>query len=158
MQESYGTSTGTATFEDLLQNPHDEDLYEYYATSQVASVEIETGKVTPLGKPGIIEGINLSPNGKDMLVTREHRPFSYLHPNRQFPKEVEIWTHPNAGAMVHKVVSLPLQERTRERRRADRASRHPLDADRAVDGDVGGGAGRRQSAREGSASRPRSWR
>ncbi len=115
VQESLGTSTGTATFEDLLQNPHDEDLYEYYATSQVASVEIETGKVTPLGKSGIIESINLSPNGKDMLVTREHRPFSYLYPNRQFPKEVEIWASsgPNAGTMIHKVVSLPLQERTR---------------------------------------------
>jgi dipeptidyl aminopeptidase/acylaminoacyl peptidase len=115
VQESLGTSTGTATFEDLLQNPHDEDLYEYYATAQIASVDVETGKVTPLGKPGIIESINLSPSGKDMLVTREHRPFSYLYPNRQFPKEVEIWgaSGPGAGAMVHSVVSLPLQERTR---------------------------------------------
>src|SRR6185295_15414132 len=106
-----GKSTGAPTFEDLLQNPHDEDLYEYYATSQLASVDVESGKVTPLGKSGIIENVTLSPNGKDMLVEREHRPFSYLYPNRQFPKEIEIWT--TAGALVHTVVSLPLQERTR---------------------------------------------
>jgi dipeptidyl aminopeptidase/acylaminoacyl peptidase len=110
IQESLGTSTGTATYEDMLQNPHDEALYEYYSTAQVASIDVESGKVTPLGKPGIIESINLSPNGKDMLVTREHRPFSYLYPNNQFPKEVEIWT--SAGAMVHSVASIPLQERT----------------------------------------------
>src|SRR5208282_6273695 len=61
VQESDGAAGGVATFEDLLQNPHDEDLYEYYASAQIASVDVETGKVTPLGKPGIIESINLSP-------------------------------------------------------------------------------------------------
>ncbi len=108
VQESSGNAKGTATFEDLLENPHDEDLYEYYATAQLASVNVDTGKVTPLGKPGIIENISLSPNGKDMLVTREHRPFSYLYPGRQFPKDVEIWN--TEGVMVHRVASLPLEE------------------------------------------------
>ncbi len=109
VQESLGHASGAATFEDLLQNPHDEDLYEYYATAQIAAVDVESGKVTPLGKPGMIESLNLSPNGKDMLVTREHRPFSYLYPGRQFPKEIEIWSA--TGAMVHAVASIPLQER-----------------------------------------------
>jgi dipeptidyl aminopeptidase/acylaminoacyl peptidase len=109
VQESLGHASGAATFEDLLENPHDEDLYEYYATAQIAAVDAGSGKVTPLGKPGMIESINLSPNGKDMLVTREHRPFSYLYPGRQFPKEVEVWS--STGAMVHTVASIPLQER-----------------------------------------------
>lgn len=109
VQESAGHASGVATFEDLLQNPHDEDLYEYYATAQLASVDTATGKVMPLGKPGMIEGVRLSPDGKNILVTREHRPFSYLHPGRQFPKEIEIWNQ--AGVLVHKVASLPLEER-----------------------------------------------
>ncbi len=45
----------------------------------------------------------------DILVTREHRPFSYLHPAGEFPKEVEIWNP--SGAMVYKVASLPLPAR-----------------------------------------------
>ncbi len=43
---------GVATYEDLLQNPHDEDLYEYYATSQLVSVDTATGKVTQARKAG----------------------------------------------------------------------------------------------------------
>src|SRR5262249_26811492 len=31
VQESDGHAMGVATYEDLLQNPHDEDLFEYYA-------------------------------------------------------------------------------------------------------------------------------
>jgi dipeptidyl aminopeptidase/acylaminoacyl peptidase len=40
---------------------------------------------------------------------RAHRPFSYLHPAREFPKEVEIWNP--AGAVAYKVASLALPER-----------------------------------------------
>ncbi len=105
VQESDGQAGGVATFEDLLQNPHDEELYEYYATAQLVAIDTASGKVTPLGKPGIFEGVDLSTDGKYMLITREHRPFSYLHPAREFPKEVEIWSQ--SGAMVHKVASVP---------------------------------------------------
>ena len=109
VQESEGHAIGVATYEDMLRNPHDEDLYEYYATAQLASVDTASGKITRLGKPGLLEAVTLSPDGKNILITREHRPFSYLHPAREFPKEVEIWNQ--AGAVVHKVASLPLPER-----------------------------------------------
>jgi dipeptidyl aminopeptidase/acylaminoacyl peptidase len=66
------------------------------------------GAVTPIGKPGLLESVNLSPDGSAILVTRAHRPFSYLHAAREFPKEVEVWNQ--AGALVYKVASLPLQE------------------------------------------------
>src|SRR5579872_6149680 len=39
VQESDGHAMGVATFEDLLQNPHDEDLFEYYATSQLVNLD-----------------------------------------------------------------------------------------------------------------------
>src|SRR3984957_8795290 len=105
VQESDGGAGGVATYEDLLQNPHDENLYEYYATAQLVSIDTSTSKVTTLGKPGIFEGVSLSTDGKYMLITREHRPFSYLHPAAEFPKEIEIWSQ--SGAMVHKVASVP---------------------------------------------------
>ena len=105
VQESDGNAAGVATYEDLLQNPHDEELYEYYATAQLVSIDTASSKVTPIGKPAIFEGVTLSTDGKYMLVTREHRPFDYLHPAREFPKEVEIWNQ--SGAMIHKVASIP---------------------------------------------------
>ena len=91
VQESLGGASGSATLEDMLQNPHDEDLFEYYATSQLAIVDAATGKMTPIGKPGIIESVRISPDGNDFLVTTVHRPFSYLLGVRSFPKEIEIW-------------------------------------------------------------------
>ena len=46
---------------------------------------------------------------RDILVTTIHRPFSYLHDARAFPKEIEIWDR--TGKVLHKVASLPLEDR-----------------------------------------------
>jgi dipeptidyl aminopeptidase/acylaminoacyl peptidase len=108
VQESLGGASGSATLEDMLQNPHDEDLFEYYATAQLAMVDAATGKMTPIGKAGIIESVHISPNGKELLVTTVHRPFSYLLAVRSFPKEIEIWDM--TGKVLRKVASQPLEE------------------------------------------------
>jgi dipeptidyl aminopeptidase/acylaminoacyl peptidase len=108
VQESLGAARPAPTYEDMLQNPHDEDLFEYYASSQLLRVDTSSGAITPLSRPGILEAVNPSPDGKDILVTRAHRPFSYLHPAREFPKEVEVWNQ--SGAVTYKAASLPLQE------------------------------------------------
>ena len=60
VQESLGGAAPAVTHEDMLQTPHDEDLFVYYATSQLATVDSVTGKVTPLGKPGIIASVRIS--------------------------------------------------------------------------------------------------
>jgi len=109
VQESLGGASGSATLEDMLQNPHDEDVFEYYATSQLAIVDLATNKVSLIGKPGIIESARIAPGGKDILVTTVHRPFSYLLAVRSFPKEIEVWD--TTGKMVHKMASMPLEER-----------------------------------------------
>jgi dipeptidyl aminopeptidase/acylaminoacyl peptidase len=109
VQESLGGAHGSATLEDMLQNPHDEDLFEYYATSQLALVDAATAKVTSIGKPAILESVRISPDAKDLLVTTVHRPFSYLLAVSSFPREIEVWDR--AGKMVHKAASLPMTDR-----------------------------------------------
>lgn len=109
VQESLGGAAPVVTHEDMLQTPHDEDVWEYYATSQLATVDLATGKVTPFGKPGIIAGVRISPDGRNLLVTTIHRPFSYLHASNAFPREIEVWDR--SGKMIHKVASLPLQDK-----------------------------------------------
>jgi dipeptidyl aminopeptidase/acylaminoacyl peptidase len=109
VQESLGGAAPVVTHEDMLQNPHDEDLFEYYATSQLAAVDVATGKVTPVGKAGIIENVRISPDGKDLLVTTIHKPFSYLHAAREFPKEIEVWDR--TGKVLRKIASVPLADR-----------------------------------------------
>jgi len=109
VQESLGGAAPVVTHEDMMQNPHDEDLFVYYATSQLAMVDPESGKATPLGKAGIIDSAHVSPDGKHLLVTAIHKPFSYLHPYRSFPKDIEVWDL--TGRMVHRVASVPLEDK-----------------------------------------------
>jgi dipeptidyl aminopeptidase/acylaminoacyl peptidase len=109
IQESAGVQGGAWTFQDLLKTPHDEKLFEYYTTSQLALVNAATGAATPVGKPGIFETASPSPDGKQLLVGRIHSPYSYLYPEYFFAKEVEVWD--GAGKVVYKLASLPLADK-----------------------------------------------
>ena len=109
VQESVGRAGPVRTYEDMLSNPHDEDVFEYYATAQLGWVDAGSLKVTPVGTPGIYETAQVAPDGKHMLVARVHRPFSYLHPMNEFPTDVEIWS--STGKMERQVAGLPLADR-----------------------------------------------
>jgi dipeptidyl aminopeptidase/acylaminoacyl peptidase len=109
VQESLGHSGPAPTYEDLLGTPHDEDLFDYYATSQLAYLDAATGKWTPLGSPGIFTGFRPSPDEKHLLVSRLHRPYSYQLPANAFPAEVEVWDR--AAKVEYKIASLPLADR-----------------------------------------------
>jgi dipeptidyl aminopeptidase/acylaminoacyl peptidase len=107
-QESSGRPGPVRTFEDLLKSPHDEKLFEYYATSQLALVDSTTGRSTPVGQAAIIQSVDRSPDSQHILVTRLHRPFSYLYPDFAFPKDIEVWD--TKGKLAYKVASLPLAD------------------------------------------------
>jgi dipeptidyl aminopeptidase/acylaminoacyl peptidase len=107
-QESSGRPGPVRTYEDLLKTPHDENLFEYYATSQLALVDPTSGKTTPIGQPAILQDVDPAPDGHHILVTRAHRPFSYLFPDFAFPKEIEVWDM--KGKLVYKLASLPLAD------------------------------------------------
>jgi dipeptidyl aminopeptidase/acylaminoacyl peptidase len=109
IQESTGKTGPVRTYQDLLKNAHDEDLFDFYATAQLALVDSESGKMTTLGQPAIFEMAEPSPDGAHLLVARVHRPYSYLNPVDDFPKEVEVWDSRTAK-VSYKVASLPLAD------------------------------------------------
>ena len=81
VQESLGHAGPAPTFEDLLSSPHDEDLFDYYATSQLAYLDSATGKMTPLGKPAIYTLVRPSPDQKHIGWSGYlHKPYSYQFP------------------------------------------------------------------------------
>lgn len=106
IQETSGRTAPIQTFQDLLKNPHDEKLYEYYATSQLALIEA-SGQVRAVGAPAIFNNTSLSPDGKYLLVERFERPFSYQFPASRFPRRVEVWDL-NAK-VVEAIANLSLQ-------------------------------------------------
>jgi len=108
VQESFGKSAPVATFEDLLQNEADAKLFDYYAISQLALVDAETGKVTSVGAPGIFLSADPAPDGSHILVESVHRPYSYLVPVERFPRDVLVWDL--QGQTAYKLASLPVHE------------------------------------------------
>ncbi len=105
IQETSGRAGQLATFQDLLKSPNDEKLFEYYATSQLAMIDVN-GKVREIGSPAIFDNAELSPDGKYILVSRIQRPFSYLFPSFRFPKKYEIWDA--SGKLVKHLLDTPL--------------------------------------------------
>ncbi len=109
IEETSGGSGPVRTYQDLLQNPHDEDLFEYYATSQLAEFDVESGLTKPIGQPAMLSSVDVSPDGNYIIISRTRRPFSYLFPSSRFPKTVEVWNR--SGEVVHVVAEQPLEDR-----------------------------------------------
>jgi dipeptidyl aminopeptidase/acylaminoacyl peptidase len=109
VQESDGKAAPVWTFQDLLRNKSDEQLFDYHATSQLVLADAGTGEVKPLGKPAVFGTAAPAPDGKHLLVARLHRPYSYLLPAAAFPREVEVWGR--GGEVVVRLASLPLEDR-----------------------------------------------
>ena len=107
IQETSGRGGAVQTFQDLLKSPNDEKLFEFYATSQIALIDVG-GKVREIGAPAIYNTVEFSPDGKYILVSRIERPFSYLFPFSRFPETVEIWDM--NGKAVHTVAKIPLRD------------------------------------------------
>jgi dipeptidyl aminopeptidase/acylaminoacyl peptidase len=110
IQESLGVSAASSTYEarDVLKNPYDADLFDYYTSSQLALVNVSSGEVTRIGKPAVFGQVSVAPGSRCLLVERIHRPYSYLCAYYRFPKEVEVWT--TTGDLAETLASLPLSE------------------------------------------------
>jgi dipeptidyl aminopeptidase/acylaminoacyl peptidase len=114
IQETGGEAGQSSTYEnrDTLAGKHDEDLFDYYAASQLAVVDAASGAITLLGKPGLYELLNAAPDGRHLLVSNIHKPYSYITTYDRFPQDVSVWdAATRSGVVAHQVVSLPLADR-----------------------------------------------
>jgi dipeptidyl aminopeptidase/acylaminoacyl peptidase len=110
IQETAGEKAAVATYQDLLKNSYDEELFKYYFTSELAHIDMKTGKVTKIGQPAIFNDIDVAPGGNFIYVSRIVAPFSYYVPYQSFGQELEVWTM--QGTIAYKLASLPLAEKT----------------------------------------------
>ncbi|RZK48038.1 MAG: S9 family peptidase [Pedobacter sp.] len=106
VQESLGKAAPSATIQDLIKTPHDEDLFEFYATSQL--VQNKAGVETPIGKPAIYSSVSFSPDKQYMMVRTIRKPFSYLVSANGFPTTITI--QDRTGKVVKTLAELPSSE------------------------------------------------
>ena len=108
VQESAARRSAARTYEDLLTNPADEALFDYYFTGQLARIDPAAATATPIGTPGLYTDFSVSPDGRYLLTERLKRPYSYLLPASFFPTEIMVSTID--GRPVRTVVDRPLAD------------------------------------------------
>ncbi|XP_027353350.1 probable glutamyl endopeptidase, chloroplastic isoform X2 [Abrus precatorius] len=95
------------TFQDLLKDEYDEDLFDYYATSQLVLASLD-GTAKEIGPPAVYTSMDPSPDRKYVLISSIHRPYSFIVPCGRFPKKVELWSAD--GKFIRELCDLPLAE------------------------------------------------
>lgn len=106
IQENLGKVAPSATIQDLIKSPYDEQLFEFFATSQL--VQNKGGVETPIGSPAIYSTISLSPDKNYLMVRTIKKPFSYLVSAYGFPSTVKIIDR--TGKTVKVLAELPSSE------------------------------------------------
>jgi dipeptidyl aminopeptidase/acylaminoacyl peptidase len=107
IQENLGKRSPARTYDGLLASPHDEQLFEYFATSELCGVSL-AGKLTPLPQRGLIALAHPSPDTRHVLTQTLHRPYSYLVPYTRFPIAIDVIDR--SGKRVFRLADLPLAE------------------------------------------------
>jgi dipeptidyl aminopeptidase/acylaminoacyl peptidase len=97
----------TSTYPFLLRTPHDQELFRFFTTSQIAFLK-SGEKPVLIGEPAMYMSIALSPDGKYILAEKLVNPFSYIVSYSSFPKELVVMDL--IGTILSTIRELPLQE------------------------------------------------
>ncbi|MCX7248889.1 MAG: prolyl oligopeptidase family serine peptidase [Burkholderiales bacterium] len=114
IQETGGAQGQSSTYEnrDTLGSGHDEDLFDYYAVSQLALVDAASSAITLLGTVGLYDTLESAPDGRHLLVSAIHKPYSYVTTHDRFPRTVEVWDTANRDRpAVQTIAKLALADR-----------------------------------------------
>ena len=79
MQESFGRKSPERTYQDLLTDGTDDARFTYFGTSQIAVVSL-SGALRSIGAPGVFTSATPSPDGRFVLTSAIHTPYSYVVP------------------------------------------------------------------------------
>lgn len=108
VQESFGKASAERTYQDLLRTPHDEALFAYYAQGQITRINLKSGMKKTIGTPGLIADMDVTGDGKALLVERLARPFGFTLPWSEFGRTVELVGMD--GKVLRKVADVPRRE------------------------------------------------
>src|SRR5689334_19230002 len=105
VQEAHGEVTPLRTYQDLLESPHDDVLFEHYAASELALVGLDGGEPRRFGPSAIYTSTDVATGGELLLVTRVLRPFSRSQAVHGFPSATEVLDLD--GRRLHTVAQFP---------------------------------------------------
>jgi len=105
-----GGESSTYEARDTLKSPEDEALFDYYATSQLAVVEVASGKLRDIGKAAVYSKLSVAPDGRHVLAYALKRPYSYVTTWERFAHDV-IVMNVDRPDHRHVIASNPVADR-----------------------------------------------
>lgn len=107
IQETSGNQAAVRTYQDLLSNPFEVELWDYFVHAELFMVTLD-GNSTRIGESAVYTSVDVSPNGNYLLVRKLNKPYSYLVPSSRFPAVLELWNP--QGVRIKELFSFPLME------------------------------------------------
>lgn len=102
IQATSGVKAQVRTYQDLLKNAFDEDLFDWVSQAQLAIIDIDSGSVTNIAEAAVWNQVDPSPDGKYLITSRLVRPYSYTSPASLFSEEYEV-RELATGKVVHEL-------------------------------------------------------
>lgn len=106
IQQNLGKVAASRTYQDLVKNKYDEDLFRFFAKAQL--IANTSGVEKKINKPDYYASVNASPDKKYLLVDRLQGTISYLVPYYGFPSFIEVWDI--NGKLIKKLADIPSSE------------------------------------------------
>ena len=103
-----GEEAQTRTYQDLLKDPYDEELYKWLSISQPVIMDANGRNQKKVGTPRIYTSASPSPDGEYLLMEWIEEPFSYQVPYYRFPQVSDVWTMD--GKPVANIARQPLAD------------------------------------------------
>lgn len=104
---SDGEKAQNRTYQDLLSNTNDEHNFEQLALSEIKKISLD-GSVSDFLPGDMYTGVNFSPDGHYVMISKLKKPFSYIVPYSRFPFETNVYD--SNGKWIAKVNDVPLNE------------------------------------------------
>lgn len=86
-----GDEAHIRTYQNLLSDPHDENLFDWHVTTQPAVLPIDGSPMRRIAPPQVYTSITPSPDGQYVLLEWVKRPYSYQTPYYRFPTSTAIY-------------------------------------------------------------------
>lgn len=111
VSESLGGKGESSTYEarDTLKSAEDEALFDYYASSQLATVEIANDAVARVGEAAVYTDVDAAPDGRHVRVETLTRPYSHVTTYQRFAHDVAVLDL--AGGSLRLLAHLPVADR-----------------------------------------------
>ncbi len=107
VQDNAGETAAVRTYQDLLKNEYDAQLFEFFCSSEIFISDLKNQNKST-GIKGIIKSFAVAPGNEFIMVETIKKPFSYLVPYYRFPFDVKIWNF--NGTMVKQIADIPIAE------------------------------------------------